>query len=98
MSSPKIDILFQEGKREINIARVGTALTPPSLRRGGAISSLVQSENFVLLYFNNLKYRQINSIFVKQDHLSSADVTLWAGPGVLAPEPAPSMNICIFKN
>ena len=79
-----MNILFQEGKREINIARVGTALTPPSLRRGGAIFSLVQSENSLLLYFNNLKFRRINSIFVEQVHLSSADVTLWAGPGVFS--------------
>merc|ERR1719317_1210571 len=40
----------QEEKREINIARVEAALTQPSLKRGGAIFSLVQSENSVLFF------------------------------------------------
>ena len=76
-------IWFQEERKEINIARGESAPTPPSLRRGGAIFNLVQSENVSLLkYFHNLKYRQINWIFVEQVHLSWVLVTLWADPAV----------------
>ena len=38
-----IDSSTKEGKTEVNIAKVGTAPTQPSLRRGGAIINHVQN-------------------------------------------------------